>query len=98
MPTTRHLCPLPDCGWHCDDNGPTDRDTRDAAHAPDLNTWIQQTMLRKAARIDALIEAHVSTHTTLEWMTEVARLQSALSRLGYDPLTLQPRTAQEPPC
>lgn len=96
--TTRHLCPLSACGWSYDDTGLTSSDAAGAADAADINTWMHQTALGHAARINAVIEAHVSTHSVLEWMTEVARLQSALSRLGYDPLTLQPRITEEPPC
>jgi len=104
-PTTRYLCPLLDCDWHYDDTDLTPDDTRGVQPnrgATDLQgalaSIVEQVMFRKASRINSLVEAHVSTHSVLEWMTEVARLQGALVRLGYDPLTLQPRTPQEPAC
>lgn len=52
---------------------------------------VQRAMLQRVARIEALIEAHVSTHSVLEWMREVQRLNGLLAAATTP-------TDQEPPC
>lgn len=54
---------------------------------------VEQAMLRRAARIEALVEAHVTTHSVLEWMREVQRLNALLAAAA----TPAP-DCEEPPC
>jgi hypothetical protein len=121
-PTTRYLCPLPDCGWHHDEPDPTADEALqivrnpaadDPAYhpvmgyrtAPELAAepprftgfadlvapLVGRAMLQRATRVEARIEAHVSTHSVLEWMREVQRLNDLLAAATTP-------TDREPPC
>lgn len=84
---TRHFCPL--CDWHLD--------TPDPNPAPAVSReWVEQVraergekaddpvflgMLAHLQPIDEQIRAHLETHTLVEWVTKVSRLQQQVSEL-----------------
>jgi hypothetical protein len=89
-PTTRYLCPLPGCGWHHDEPDLAAEDALRFTPAPSASTpsesiasMVEQSLLGRAARVEAAIKQHVETHSVLEWMREVDRLQSTLRQVGY---------------
>lgn len=83
--TTRYLCPL-DCGWHHDQPDPdlSDPDVVYPYIAQDWATGIDGIaagfVAGRAAVIEEALKAHLETHSLVEWVTEVARLQRELNR------------------
>lgn len=78
MTTTRYLCPL-DCGWHHDQDD-ADRNFDFGPFAGDR--WAPGTdpiaAVGAAARLlasETAVRAHMESHSLVEWVTAVSRLQ-----------------------
>lgn len=75
-PTNRYLCPL-DCGWHLDPRALPDLAGLSGNSIEDI---ISSGIERQAQAEETVIREHLETHSLVEWVTEVARLQRELNR------------------
>jgi hypothetical protein len=85
--TTRYLCPA-QCGWYHDVPPPTAADAA-GIPVPESATNISEAIsylageavLRTAAATEAVLVAHLDTHTTLEFVTALERLHAEIREL-----------------
>lgn len=65
---TRYECPITECGWHHDRPDPemTAADWRGT-----ISASIEALMIREYMDADKIVGAHLATHTTLQWATEI---------------------------
>lgn len=68
---TRYECPVESCPWNRDDPGPDPGDCQGET----LDAAVRAGMLAYALRTEAVVRAHLETHSLLEWVQEVMRLR-----------------------
>lgn len=85
--TARYLCPVR-CGWHHDVPPPSAADMAGITVPPDVSDLsgaishlAAEATLRTAATTEAALVAHLETHTTVEFVTELERLHAEIRRL-----------------
>ena len=71
-PRTRYFCPMPECGWVCDEPA--------AVLAAGLTADVTAAMHGQLAETENTLRAHLETHSLLEWLREVQRLREASER------------------
>lgn len=83
---TRYLCPMPDCGWHHDEpdgqlptTWPTVR-IEDGIQAG-IAALVEHAMTERVGRVEAAVCEHLATtHTNLDYVREIVRLQRYVQR------------------
>lgn len=75
-PVTRHGCPIGPCPWTWDDPGPSGTVASDDD--------ITAILLEHAVAAEAIIRGHLETHSMLDWVTEISRLQQERQRAERD--------------
>jgi len=84
--STVYSCPLPECGWtlNPDDPDPASAAVATAALKGSVSHTPGEMMTAIAKAIDKALEAHLSTHTTLEWVREIARLSGIVGKVAAE--------------
>ena len=83
--TADHRCPLPGCGWTFTQPPPPAPPDIPVINGESLEQAIGRASLAGLqewyAEAERVVEAHLGGHTTLEWVTEVARLNGIIAEL-----------------
>lgn len=99
--TTIYHCPLSSCGWEYTE--PDWLTVRTPGPAIQVTGTMSMTEAageigrRRLAVVEADLEAHLSTHTPLEWVTEVNRLNAELAAVRAAPAGSAPTPSSPAP-
>jgi hypothetical protein len=84
--TTLYHCPLPECGWTLAQPPPDPFAPVPVITGESLDETIGRAsmaiMREWYAETEQALEAHLGTHTLLEWMQEIDRLNRLLAKVG----------------
>jgi len=70
-PLVRLSCPLPDCTWVYDEPSPW---PLMGTAKPDATPDVLAAMFMRSARSEEIVRSHLETHSLLEWVQEIQRL------------------------
>ena len=86
--TTVYHCPLPECGWTLAQPPPDPAAPVAVITGETLDEAISRVsmaiMREWYAEAEQALEAHLSTHTALEWVTEINRLTGIMAKVALD--------------
>lgn len=101
--TTVYNCPLPSCEWTFTQSPP---DPFSPAGAIPVITGesLDEAMARASMAIlrewygesEQALEAHLGTHTLVEWVAEISRLQEIIAKLPIAAVTNKPAAEEDP--
>lgn len=78
LPTLRHLCPVDGCAFYLDRPSPLSTPPRGAFLT--MGEFVGAVALQEVRDAEAVFQAHVDTHTPLEYLRTIQRLNTELAK------------------
>ncbi|WP_154697028.1 hypothetical protein [Lentzea guizhouensis] len=84
-PTLRHLCPVDECDFYLDRPSPLGGPPQGSFLT--LDEFVAAVAIQEAQDAEAVLQAHVDTHTPLEYLRTIQRLNAELTKVTEATLT-----------
>lgn len=83
-PTLRHQCPVDECDFYLDRPSPLGGPVQGSFAT--LGEFVAAVAFQEARDVEAVLQAHVDTHTPLEYLRTIQRLNAELAKATEAPI------------